>query len=125
MATDAREPQVEHIGRAPHATRNLIAATAVLLLGGVMVMFYWFQGQSEAGATAELDHFRQAMHQHCKDPQFAGPPDRRLVDAYSSNAKMREVAVAQFHELERGSSTCDEVMQRLRTVDFPVSSKKN
>lgn len=111
---------VEHIGPKPHTNRNLFLISGVLLLVGVMVLFYWYRGAAEVGATAELDHFREAMYNQCKDPQFKEPVDRRLIEIYAENEKMRAVVVEQFHELQRGRATCPQVVQALRSVDYPV-----
>ena len=60
------------------------------------------------------------MYNQCKDAQFTGPVDRRLIEIYTENEKMRAVVVEQFHELQRGRATCPQVMQALRSVDYPV-----
>jgi hypothetical protein len=111
---------VEHIGPKRSTNRNLFLITTGLLLVGVLVLFYWYRGAAETGAMAELDHFREAMYNQCKDPQFKEPVDRRFIEIYAENEKMRAVVVEQFHELQRGRVTCPQVVQALRSVDYPV-----
>jgi hypothetical protein len=123
MATNAMtdDPQVQHIGSAPHTIHNIMLGVAALVVMAVLIgLFAWRTSRSDGAATAELSQFRQTMYNRCKDPQFAGPADSQLTSLYADSSRMRTVVVEQFHQLQRDNADCQQVAKALRAADYPI-----
>jgi len=117
---NAKDFQVEHIGPAPHTLRNILTATGIVLLIGLLSLFYWHTKTDGNVAIGELEQFREAMYNRCGGQQFSGPAEQPLTQLYVDSSRIRTVVVQQFHQLQRANANCEEVVKALRSVDYPI-----
>ena len=120
-ATDVMDRyQVEHIGPAPHTTRNILIALGIFIMAGLIALYYRHADTASNAAANELSQFRQAMFSRCGGEQFAGQTDPQLAQLYADSSRMRAVVVQQFHLLQREPTRCEDVLKALRSADYPV-----
>jgi hypothetical protein len=112
--------EVEHIGSEPHLMRNAILALSVVILAGLIGLFYQRLGREKSAAASELQQFHQAMFNRCGGDQFQGAPEPKLVELYAGSSRMRSAVVQQFHQLQRPTTSCEDVRKALRSADYPI-----
>jgi hypothetical protein len=118
--TNADVLSVPHIGPKPHPIRNLFLVGSAVIIGLMAAVFMSRTADLDNPAVAELDQFREAMQNKCKDPRFAGPTSASLAKDYMANEALRRAVVQQFHELQRGRVTCEDVRSTLGAAGYPL-----
>jgi len=111
---------VEHIGPEPHLLRNALLALGIVIMAGLIGLFYQRADRQENVAAHELHQFRQAMFNRCGGEQFSGATDPKLAELYADSSRMRHAVVQQFHRLQRPETRCDDVAKALRSADYPI-----
>lgn len=112
--------EVEHIGPEPHLFRNALVALGIVIMAGLIGLYYQRADHAASNAAYELQQFRSAMFNRCGGDQFNGPADPKLAELYADSSRMRSAVVQQFHLLRRGNISCDDVRKALRSADYPV-----
>ena len=112
--------EAEHIGPEPHVLRNALIALGIVIMAGLIGLFYQRMGREKSAAASELQQFHQAMFNRCGGDQFQGSPEPKLVELYADSSRMRSAVVQQFHQLQRPTTSCDDVRKALRSADYPL-----
>jgi hypothetical protein len=120
VPADSLGAQVAHIGPKPHLVRNISLALCAVLAVVLLWTFYGRAGDPEHPAIAELDQFRGAMFNQCKDPLFGGPTDPTLARRYADDSRLRTTIIEQYHALQRGQASCDQVTASVKRSGYPL-----